>query len=162
MGLAVVGYILTRSREACPQSVERVGLILAIAVGNRVTGFTNGSGLTVAFLVHPTNEDMVCGSGLAIGNRKRVTLGKAVVEVPLHLLGVSGLLGRGPRCTIEHQVVASLASLLLIGNCKDILGIIFTNSYCRRTCLAVGIALDLRICNSRLLYLIANLVTRNS
>ncbi len=162
MGLAVVGYILTRSREACPQSVERVGLILAIAVGNRVTGFTDGSGLTVAFLVHPTNEDMVSGSRLTIGNRKRVTLGKTIVEVPLHLLGISGLLGRGPRCAIEHQVIASLTSLLLIGNRKDVLGIIFTNSYCRRACLAVGIALDFRIRNGRLLYLVTNLVTRNS
>ena len=163
MRLAVVRYVLARSREARPQGIEGVRLIVTIYISNLVAGLANRGSLVVALLVHPADEGTVRSRGLTISHREGVVLRETVVVVPL--LGtrsLSGLVRRGPRSAIQHQVIAGLTSLLLVNDADNVLRLVLADGQLIRSRLAVGIALDLGMLDSILLNDVADLVAGDS
>ena len=163
MRLAVVRYVLARSREARPQGIEGVRLIVTIYISNLVAGLANRGSLVVALLVHPADEGTVRSRGLTISHREGVVLRETVVVVPL--LGtrsLSGLVRRGPRSAIQHQVITGLTSLLLVNDADNVLRLVLADGQLIRSRLAVGIALDLGMLDSILLNDVADLVAGDS
>ena len=159
--LTVVDGLHARCRKACPQSVEGIGLVITIYIGNGFVGVTNDSSPTVALFVHPSDKDMVIGRGNAAGHRKGVTFCETVVVVPL--LGARHL-GRIGWCvpggTIKHQIVTSFASLFLIRKNDDVLRVVLADGQLFRVGLAVSITGNSGLLEIRNLDLVADLVAR--